>query len=74
MTADEARKIAFEHSEKMRKIYQSIETSAKRGNQELYMNTQSISPPEMEVLRKNGFSAGYETDPTDGGQYVLIKW
>jgi hypothetical protein len=74
MKAEEAIKIAFEHSERMQSIYKSITESAKRGNYELCLNTHHIHSTEMEVLRQNGFTATYVTSELDGGQMALIKW
>jgi hypothetical protein len=74
MKAEEARKLTHDHSKRMQKIYKSIEDCAKQGNNELYLHTGDATMPELEVLRKNGFTAGYETSETDGGQFIVIKW
>lgn len=74
MTAEEAKKLTFEHSKRMQAIYKSIEKSAMKGNNELYMHTGEVTVNEMEVLKKNGFVVGYETSETDGGQFAVIKW
>lgn len=74
MTADDARKITKEHSKKVKALYASIETSAKRGNSEVVVSSAQCGDDEIQTLKKNGFSAGYEYSETDGGQFVLIKW
>jgi len=74
MKAADARKLTFEHSGRMKRIYDSIEKSAKNGNSEVYLMTDEVSKSEMELLRSNGFYADYEIQETDGGQLVSIKW
>lgn len=74
MTAEQARKLAFENSKRMNAIYEDIRKSAMRGNSSVYLHTGMASTPEIEILKANGFSCGYEVSETDGGQMLLIKW
>lgn len=74
MTANEARKLAFENSKRMNAIYEDIRKSALRGNSSVYLNTGMASAPELEILKANGFTYGYETSEIDGGQMLLVKW
>lgn len=74
MNAEEARILTRNHSKRMQDIYSHIEKSAKQGNSEIHLFTSQASASELEVLRKNGFHASYETSETDGGQFVIVKW
>lgn len=74
MKAEEARKITFEHSKRMKKIYEAIEKSAKLGSSSTILTVGEASTPELEVLKANGYKAVYETSETDGVQYILVEW
>lgn len=74
MKAEEARKLSSQNSKRMKKIYETIEKSAKQGNRECILHTGEASDPEVEILRANGYEAGFEYSKTDGGQYILVKW
>lgn len=74
MTAAEARKLTFEHSKRMKKIYRDIEQAAKSGGSNVCFNTGEVSIGEIEILRANGYNAVYETAEVDGGQFILVSW
>lgn len=74
MTAEQATQISFEHSKRIQKIYEAVEKSAKSGNHEVAISHWEATGADLEVLRRNGFTATYETHEIDGGQYILIKW
>lgn len=74
MKAEEARKLSSEHSKRIQKVYALIAESAKKGNNEVWLSTSEASGHELDVLRSNGYTAGYETSEVDGGQFVVIKW
>jgi len=58
----------------MKKIYDDIAFSAKKGNSSCCFHNGDASKEELEVLRANGFTATYETSETDGGQFIVVKW
>lgn len=74
MTAKEARDLTFDHSKRMQAIYEGIKRSALRGNSETHLNVGECTKDEMEVLRKNGYTADYAYAEIDGMQYVVVKW
>lgn len=74
MKAHEARKLTHDHSKRMQAIYKKIQESAKIGNNEITLFVSECSREELSVLRDNGYTAGYETSETDGGQFIIVKW
>lgn len=74
MKAEEARKITAQHSKRMKAIYADIELAAKSGYSSTVISVGMASAPELDILRKNGYSASYETSEIDGGQFIVIKW
>lgn len=74
MTAEEARKLTFAHSERMQKIYARITDNAKQGRSNASFNTTECTSDEMKVLTEKGYAAKYDNAEEDGYQFVIISW
>lgn len=74
MKAEEAKRLTFENGTRMNDLYEHIREAAKRGNSKCTVHTGMASKSEIELLRENGFKAGYENSEIDGAQYILIEW
>jgi hypothetical protein len=74
MTADEARKLTFAHSERMQKVYTRIADNAKQGRSYASFNTSECTSDEMKVLADKGYSVKYDQAEEDGYQFVAVSW
>jgi hypothetical protein len=74
MTAQDARNLSLRNSDRMKKIYNSIEISAASGFRTSHFTLGEVEKEEMEVLKAQGFSVSYELGDIDRKQYILVKW
>lgn len=74
MTAQDARNITIQHSIRMKQLYKRIEEAAMRGQKEITETIGDMTSEEMDILKKEGFSVGYEYAKEDGMQFISIKW